>query len=270
MASPRSGRKTVLRTLRALTRYRYLSTRLKPGATAHVACYARSVQFNARVKSPSALGPVPRDKLRSMKQLDPASAEAVTAAVRELESKSCAEVVVEIRSRSGSYAHAHARFAALCATIAIAGLLLSRWSFHPISVIVDVVIVYAVALFVAKRSDAIARIMTTAKERAAQVRMAAAAAFFERGVASTSRETGVLLYLSLLERRIELLADRGVLESVPTLSWNQLASESRERNAGIPELLGAIRSLAPLVCTHLPRRADDADELPNAPRFVSE
>ena len=51
--------------------------------------------------------------------------------------------------------------------------------------------------------------------------------FYEAGIANTNAEMGVLIYLSLLERRLELIADRGVLKAVPSREWNQRVAELR-------------------------------------------
>lgn len=200
-----------------------------------------------------------------MKRLDPAVTQSITEAIHELERCSCAEVVVEVRARSGSYTHADARFASLLAFLALLFLLFSPWSFGPVWVAIDVALVWLAALLV--RSDGARRLMTTRREREAAVRTAAAAAFHDRGVANTSGETGVLVYLSVLERRLELLADRGVLEAVPSLEWNRIAAEARARNATPETLAEVVRALTPLLERQLPVREGDVDELCNVPRF---
>lgn len=195
---------------------------------------------------------------------------ALTDTVREIETRSCAEVVVEIRSCSGSYAHAEARFASTVAFAALIVLLFSPWPFRAFWVAVDVAVVYAIGLFVARRSDSVRRLMTREPERAAQVRTQAAAVFHERGVANTESETGMLIYLSLLERRLEILADRGVLLAVPALPWNQLLERARGCPGTPPALLEYLRGLAPILEQYLPAREGDVDELANEPRFLAE
>ena len=205
-----------------------------------------------------------------MKQLDPAVTQAISEAVHELERCSCAEVVVEIRARSGSYAHAHARFASLLAFVALLVLLFSPWPFAPMWVAVDVAVVWLAGLFAAQRSAAVRRLMTTENDRAERVRLTAASVFHDRGIANTEGETGVLVYLSLLERRTELLADRGILEAVPALEWNRIVAEARARRATPETLVEVVRALTPLLERHLPIREGDRDELCNVPRFVTE
>jgi len=202
--------------------------------------------------------------------LDPKTVQALSDAVREVESCSCAELVLEVRARSGSYAHADARLASLLAFIALLLLLFSPWHFSAMWVAIDVLAVWFIGLMVARRSDRLRRVMTTRREREVATHTSAQSCFHDRGIANTSGETGVLVYLSLLERRLELLADRGVLEAVPSLDWNRIVEEARAHAATPESLVHVVRSLAPLLSKHLPSREGDVDELSNMPRFVSE
>lgn len=204
------------------------------------------------------------------KRVDPAVAKAVAEAVRSVEACSCAEMVVEVRDRSGSYAHADARFAAIFALAILVFVLFSRWVFAPGWVAVDVAIAYGVGLLIPRSSHAVRRLMTTARDRERKVHTSAAATFIDRGVAKTRASTGMLVYLSLLERRIELIADRGVLDAVPSLEWNRLVEGTRSRRATQATLVEVLRTLEPLLLRYAPARADDRDELPDEVRFVTE
>jgi putative membrane protein len=207
---------------------------------------------------------------KSMKALDPAVADAIREAVSGLERTSCAEVVVEIRGRAGSYAHAHARFASLLAFVALLVLLFSPWHFSPAWVAIDVAIVWTIGIFIARKSDVVRRTFTSKGERESMARLCAAAAFHERGIANTARESGVLVFLSVLERHLDVLADRGVLEAVPSLEWNRIVEEARDHAATPPALVRVLHELSPLLACHLPWVEGDVDELTNVPRFVSE
>jgi putative membrane protein len=204
------------------------------------------------------------------KSLDPAITDALTEAVRELERRSCAEVVIEVRARSGSYAHADARFASMAAFAGLLVLLFAPWHFDALWVAVDVVLLWVAGLFVSRKSDAVRRLVTSRREQLAQARLVAAAAFHGRGVANTIAETGVLVYLSLLEGHIELLADRGVLQHVPALEWNRIIEFAHRGRATTATMLEVIRAIAPLLQQHLPSHEGDTDELCNVPVFVAE
>jgi putative membrane protein len=207
----------------------------------------------------------------SARTIDPSDIAAISDAVRALESRSCAEVVVEVRGRSGSYAHADARFGALIAFVTLLVLLFSPWPFAPIWVAIDVAVAFGIGVLLSRYSDNARRLVTSKREREKAVRVASAAAFFERGVANTSVESGLLVYLSLLEQRIEVHADRGVLGAVPALAWNEfLAAARATRASSAHALLGILRALEPLLAEHLPQREGDRDELANAPLVADE
>ena len=205
-----------------------------------------------------------------MKRIDERTSAALRAAIQSIETCSCAEVVVEVRARSGSYSHADARFAAIVAFAVLLVVLFSRWTFSPLWAPIDVATAYGAGLLISMNSNAVRRLMTTRRDRERKVHTNAGAAFMDHGIGNTQRETGVLLYLSLLERRIDLIADHGVLDAVPVLEWNQLLETTRMRRATLATLLEVIKQLEPMLSRHLPPRADDRDELPNELRFVTE
>ena len=205
-----------------------------------------------------------------MRKIDPAVAASVTEAVKAVEVCSCAEMVVEVRDRSGSYAHADARFAAVVAFITLIVLLFAHWVFAPAWVAADTAIAWFLGLMISRSSHAIRRLMTTRSDRERKVHTAAAATFIDRGVAKTRASTGMLVYLSALERRIELIADRGILDAVPSLEWNQLVETIRGRLATQKMLVDVLQTLQPLLLRYAPNRPDDRDELPNEVIFVVE
>jgi uncharacterized membrane protein len=104
----------------------------------------------------------------------------------------------------------------------------------------------------------------TPRERAVQV-------FSELGVWDTEQNNGVLLYLLLADRDVEIVADRGFNGKVSAAEWEAVchAMETALR-AGRYEaaVLEAITALTPLLARHFPAGATDVDELPNRPARV--
>jgi putative membrane protein len=205
-----------------------------------------------------------------VRKLDPAVAASLAERIRAIEAASSAEVVVEIRAHSGSYAHADARFAALAAFIVLLIVLFSPWDIDPIWVPPVVLAAYIMGVLLGRISDFVRRCMTSRRDRDTRARVTAAATFVERGVTNTSRETGLLVFLSALERRMELIADRGILDAVPVLEWNQMLEKTRHRAADTETLLDVLRDLEPLLARYVPVRADDRDELSNEVRFAKQ
>lgn len=201
-------------------------------------------------------------------KFDAAAARALGDAVRELESRSAAEVVIEVRARSGSYAQADHRFAAALAIASLAFILFMPWVVPPITVLLDPIAFYSLGYVLSRRSNALRRLFTSRRQRLEAVRTHAAALFHDRGIANTSQETGVLLYVSLLERRMEVLADRGLLQKVHANEWNAaVAALHRDRPLDPGAVLDALRSLGAILTRDLPAGAENADELTNLPEM---
>lgn len=196
------------------------------------------------------------------KTVDPAVAASVMEIVHSIEQRSSVELVVEVRARSGAYADADGRAAALMAFATLAVVLFSPWMFSHWLVAILVVSGYALGLLLPRALTPLRRLLTRGRERELNVRSAAAAAFTDRGVSRTRAGTGVLLFLSLFERRVEIIADRGVLDAVPVLEWNQF-KESASKRFALSRLPQILRELEPLMTRYLPAAADDINELPN-------
>ncbi len=193
----------------------------------------------------------------------------LTNCVTKIETTTDAELVLTVRARSGSYRHADYLFGASLAFIGLLFLLFSPFDFHPYWVAIDVAVLFAIGAFSSSRSNSIRRLLTTEKFRSQAVRTGAAAMFYEAGIANTGAEMGVLIYLSILERRLEVIADRGILKGVNALEWNQVVFELHEagRKAQPQPLLSALEHLGVLLTTHLPATGDNPNELPDAPCF---
>ena len=199
-------------------------------------------------------------------KFDSSAGRRIGEAVGEVEARSSAELIVEIRARSGSYAHAEARFAAFLALVSLAVVVFMPLTVPPVTVLLDPIAFYAAGIAIARHSDSMRRLFTTRRERLQAVRTHAAALFHDRGVANTSGETGVLLFVSLLERRIEVVADRGILQKVVANDWNAALAELHvERKLDPDAVVAAIQRVGAILQRDLPAGAVNEDELPNAP-----
>ena len=194
---------------------------------------------------------------------------ALTNCVRKIETTTDAELVLVVRARSGVYRHADYLFGVLLAFAGLLFLLFSPFDFHQFWVAIDVALLFLLGMFAASRSNTLRRLLTREKFRAEAVRKSAAAMFYEAGIANTNAELGVLIYVSILERRLELIADRGVLKGVQALEWNQVLFDLDQagRKPEPQTLLAGLEKLGALLTNHLPATGENPNELPDLPRF---
>ena len=90
--------------------------------------------------------------------------------------------------------------------------------------------------------------------------------FFEQRLHLTRARTGVLIFVSVAERYVEIIADRGINELVSPGTWDEAVADFVERvRAGrtAEGFLAAIEIVGARLAEHFPRAADDVDELPN-------
>jgi putative membrane protein len=205
----------------------------------------------------------------SSSRFDQTGCDQLAECVREIEKETDAELVIVVRARSGSYRHVDLLCGSLLAYAGLLFLLFSPWTFAHYWVAVDVALLFALGFYISARSETIRRLMTNKRERADAVRMGAAAMFYEAGIANTASEMGVLIYLSLLERRLELIADRGVLKAAPPLEWNERLFELHKagHRPHLPDMIEALRELGALLKRCLPPTGENPNELSDMPRF---
>ena len=203
------------------------------------------------------------------RKFDKEASDAIASAVREIEKDTDAELVIIIRGRSGPYRHADY----LCGTLlAFAGLLFflfSPYVIHERWVPIEVVLLFALGAFVSSRWPILRRLLTSAKFRANAARQGAAAMFYEAGIANTKAENGLLIYVSLLEQQIEIIADRGILKAMPPLAWNKSIHELKDlaNNCEPDKLVASLKNLGKVLAAHMPATGENPNELVDGPRI---
>jgi uncharacterized membrane protein len=106
--------------------------------------------------------------------------------------------------------------------------------------------------------------------RNATVRERAVAMFGKLRVWDTEHNNGVLIYLLLADRRIEIVADRGLSARVPPAEWQRIvhAMSSAFRSGRFEDgITQALEEVSALLVQHFPLQAGegDANELPDEP-----
>lgn len=106
-----------------------------------------------------------------------------------------------------------------------------------------------------------------------QARDRAAEVFSRLRVWDTAENNGVLIYLLLADRRIEIMADRGLAGRVSDEQWRGVCQLMEERlRAGDAEaaVLEGVAAAGELLAAHFPRIDGHADrnELPDSPHVL--
>lgn len=108
--------------------------------------------------------------------------------------------------------------------------------------------------------------MTPGIVKARRVRARATKLFRVGAEARTAGKTGVLLYLSLRERRADIVADAAIAEKVGAEVWGEamevLLDEVRADRAGAG-MAAAVTRMGAVLAEHFPKGSENPNELPD-------
>ncbi len=195
--------------------------------------------------------------------LEQAIRERATAAIRQIESGTAAEVVVAVRKRASRYLGSSVRGGAGVALLVFLTLLLSPTVYYWLWIGVDTLVAFALGTLLFVGVTPLRMAVTGRKTRDAAVSSAASAAFDELGIAKTKDRTGLLVYVALQERQVQVLTDVGIAEDVLSEDYTRALADMKSAVAELNEeafIAGLLRLEQPLAQV-LPRQPDDENEL---------
>ena len=102
---------------------------------------------------------------------------------------------------------------------------------------------------------------TTPRERAL-------ALFAQHGIWDTVDRSGVLLYISLADHKVEIVADRGINQLIPPATWQdvcKLLTQGYAAGQFHQPTLEAVNAVHRLLQQHFPAGDDNRNELPDHP-----
>jgi putative membrane protein len=153
----------------------------------------------------------------------------IRAAVEQAEKRTRGEIVPMVVPASARYRDA-SYLAGLILALAVLALLLSLdygWGLwagtghHPGWIVLSALAAYTLGSFIG-RHPAVIRLLTSDERMAMKVRLRSERAFYEHGLHKTKEGTGILILVSLLERRAQILADQAIDQRVPPGTWEAL------------------------------------------------
>ena len=193
-------------------------------------------------------------------------------AVQAAEQRTAGEIVPMVVPASARYSEARYLAGLTASLLALTALLVldQGWGtygwqdHHPAWIVLSVLLAYVLGHLLGSWPVGI-RLFVSRERMAFKVRRRAELAFYEHGLHKTRDGTGILIMASLLERRVQVLADKAINERVPPGTWDDLV---REMTQGIKDgrpteaFCRAITSCGDLLARHFPvNPGDNPDEL---------
>lgn len=208
----------------------------------------------------------------------------VTEAVRTAESETSGEIVTIIADASDHYLDTALWWAVGAALLKLAGLVIFsgmatqviEWVSGGWVVEIGAVEYFELALAAFVITFGLIRLLlqipklrialTFPRVKSKRVRNRAIDLFKVGAESRTVGRTGILIYLSLAEHRAEIVADESIHKVVPNNLWGDAMVDLIEhvRAGRITDgMVAAVGDVGNILAEHLPRKADDTNELPD-------
>lgn len=188
----------------------------------------------------------------------------VKSAIEQLEARSGAEVVATLSVKSGDYRFADAMVGILCSFSLFIVYILYPEPIYDDIALVAIIVSFGLGMYLPRRITGLRRLFTSKRTMAENVRVQARARFVDQGISVTSGRTGVLVFIALFERKVELVPDLGIDPRRLGQAWTEAAAAlDKSVSAGPDAFLAALAALGPLLEQLAPRGEDDVNELPD-------
>ncbi len=196
----------------------------------------------------------------------------VTKAVQAAEKMTSGEIVPMVVSKSGEYPLA-AVVCALSLTIPLSLLLTiiigqmiwigpsNMWLFLALWSCLFIPTYYLVL-----KTDRLKYYFLNQNHIETEVSKSALAAFYSQGLYKTAADNGILLYISVLEKKVWILADSGINEKISQQTWDSVVDELTKgikKGEQCEAICTAIESIGSTLQEYFPHKKDDEDELHN-------
>ncbi|MCC6207924.1 MAG: TPM domain-containing protein [Gammaproteobacteria bacterium] len=185
-------------------------------------------------------------------------------AIAAAEARTSGELVAVVARASDHYLYIPLLWAALIA-LTFPGPLLLFGNLHVDEVYAIQVIVFLALALVFNLVPLKMRLIPRAVRQARAHRLALAQ-FVEQNLHATAERSGVLIFVSVAEHHVEILADRGIDARVPADAWERVIAEftGRLRAGQVAEgFVQAVNTCGELLAEHFPAAPGDRNELPD-------
>jgi putative membrane protein len=190
---------------------------------------------------------------------------------QRVESRTTGEIAVMVVDRSDPYREAEVLggviFGSLLAmVISLLFFRESLYAYIPLSFVF-----FFPFRFLGKRFPYLKPVFLGRKRMEETVRQRALLAFYEKGLYRTRFQTGIIIFISLFEHKVWVLADKGIYEKMTQEALNRFAqnvSRGIKEGRACDALCQAIEGIGQLLVEHFPITPGDTNELPNEVLFI--
>ncbi len=190
----------------------------------------------------------------------------IAEAVRQVEAKTSGEVVVMLVDESDTYPEGRILAGGALGgvmALAISDIFLadSLWWFVPLALAFTALCGWLIAFLPAAH-----RLFVHPAKFEERVAEQALLAFYRHGLHQTRDATGVLFFISLFERKVRVMADKGIYEKISQDALQEYADDIARgvrSGTGAEAICREVERVGLILAENFPIKADDTNELSN-------
>ena len=210
-----------------------------------------------------------QDHLWANKYLKNNDVERIGEAVRIAEKQTSGEIVPMVVLSSSPIGHVP-MLIALFSTILF--LLIGEWShlgLHFPNWVWALLILFPAFYFIGsilKKNLSVQRYLTNDQDESDNVMRRAQLEFYQQKLQKTKDRTGILIFVSLMERQVIVLADKGISDLLPQSTWDdvvQLIIQGKKSGNLADGMIAGIQKCGQLLTDKFPIQSHDQNEIGN-------
>ncbi|MCL2824112.1 MAG: hypothetical protein FWD57_08985 [Polyangiaceae bacterium] len=188
-------------------------------------------------------------------------------AIVAVESQTSAELVVAIRRQTDTYLHVDLAIGTVAAFGALLLLLFLPTEFETRWMPVEVLVAFMIGALCSRAFWSHKRWLSTNKSLRASTWSTACTLFYEKKISRTSGRNGILVLISMLERRVQVVVDIGIDPESLGPEWQQSIDnmQAAVHRLDFDSFVNHLTAIGPILGAVMPRQEDDINELPDDP-----
>jgi putative membrane protein len=199
-----------------------------------------------------------------MALVDEKGRQRIAAAIEAVETRTSGEIVAVVAADSSDYLYVPFMWAALIALLVPWPFIHFTWMTVHTIWLLQLCVFAALLALLFHRPIRFALVPTFTKRQRAHRR--AVEQFLTQNLHTTAGRTGVLLFVSVAERYVEVLADAGIHKKVPQAEWQGIVdtlTAAIGRGRSTDGFVAAVEAIGNQLALHFPPGSSDKSRLPN-------
>lgn len=186
--------------------------------------------------------------------------------IEDIENNSLVEVVSIIRSKSGNYRDISLWIASVAMFVTASWLMFSKFEVNVYYIYLITIVSFVIFYLIAELIKPLKRLFVKKKRIKKNVEIYGRAIFQKGGIRFTNARIGVLFYMSLFEKQVFIIPDRGALTAVPDEDWQKIKTDFNNifTEKDIPEaFIRELKKCKEIFAKYILPIENDINELPD-------